>query len=321
MPQVVTDLAAGAAQGIAPTVTAGRMSHRRPPLRVSPAWFYLAPLLVLLALFTYWPLVHTAILSLMRWNLNPDMPMRFEGTANYARLLASPLFHDALGNTAIYLLASIPLKVLLPLPVAVLMWALGAKGAVYRTILFLPMLVSFVVVSVVFLWLLSPIGGLLPALAAWVGLPIGNPLAMPEPALATILLISTWKVLGFNALIYAAGLTRIDRHQIEAMRLDGAGDLTLFRHLIWPLLLPTTFFVLVSTILFSLQQVFTPIDILTGGGPSNGTTNLFYMVYQLSFRSFDVGQGAAGTVLLFGLLAAATLLKLGFLERRVHYDG
>ncbi|MFX9054111.1 ABC transporter permease subunit, partial [Acinetobacter baumannii] len=84
-------------------------------------------------------------------------------------------------------------------------------------------------------------------------------------------------------LLYLAGLASINRHYIEAMRLDGAGDRAVLRHLIWPLLTPTTFFVLVSTVVFTIQQVFTPIDVMTQGGPSNATTNLFYMVYQYTF--------------------------------------
>jgi multiple sugar transport system permease protein/sn-glycerol 3-phosphate transport system permease protein len=104
------------------------------------------------------------------------------------------------------------------------------------------------------------------------------------------------------------------------MQIDGAGDLRIFRHLIWPLLTPTTFFVLISTVIFSLQQVFTPIDLLTEGGPSNSTTNLFYMVYQYAFKSFNLGYGSAATVLLFVLLVAVTFLKIRGLERSIHYQ-
>lgn len=101
--------------------------------------------------------------------------------------------------------------------------------------------------------------------------------------------------------------------------MDGAGDGTIFFRLIWPLLTPTLMFVLISTMIFTMQQVFTPIDLLTQGGPSNSTTNLFYMVYQYSFVTFDVGGGAAGTVMLFVLLMAMALLQIRLLDRRVQY--
>src|SRR5262249_49804415 len=155
------------------------------------------------------------------------------------RLWNSALFHDALASTAYYLVGSFPMKVLLPLPVAYAIWGLGRAGMIYRVILFLPTLISFVVISIVFLWLLNPIGGPLPRAMAALGLPVANPLAQPASAFWTILLISTWKVLGFNVLIYLAGLARISPELIEAMRIDGAGSVQVLRYLIWPLLGPT----------------------------------------------------------------------------------
>jgi multiple sugar transport system permease protein/sn-glycerol 3-phosphate transport system permease protein len=283
-------------------------------------YLYLAPMLALLAVFTYWPLVHTAYLSVVRWNMAPGAAMPFVGLANFATVTSGSLFAAASYNTVIYLAASIPLKVMLPIPIAVFVWSLGGRGAAYRTILFLPTLISFVVVSVVVLWLLNPMGGHVPALLAMAGVAMGNPLADAERAIWLVIGLSSWKVLGFHVLIYVAGLSAIPRDLVEAMRIDGAGDWRILRSLIWPLLGPTTLFVLISTILFTLQQCFTPIDILTQGGPGNGTTNLFYMVYQLAMRSFDIGGGAAGTVMLFALLLLLVAAKFALLDRRVAYD-
>jgi ABC-type sugar transport system permease subunit len=283
-------------------------------------YLYLAPMLALLAVFTYWPLVHTAYLSVVRWNMAPGAAMPFVGLTNFASVTSGSLFAAASYNTVIYLAASIPLKVLLPIPIAVFVWSLGGRGAAYRTILFLPTLISFVVVSVVVLWLLNPMGGHVPALLAMAGVAMGNPLADAERAIWLVIGLSSWKVLGFHVLIYVAGLSAIPRDLVEAMRIDGAGDWRILRSLIWPLLGPTTLFVLISTILFTLQQCFTPIDILTQGGPSNGTTNLFYMVYQLAMRSFDIGGGAAGTVMLFALLLLLVAAKFALLDRRVAYE-
>jgi multiple sugar transport system permease protein/sn-glycerol 3-phosphate transport system permease protein len=283
-------------------------------------YLYLAPMIALLAVFTYWPLIHTAYLSVVRWNMAPGAAMPFVGLANFATVTSGSLFAAASYNTVIYLAASIPLKVMLPIPIAVFVWSLGGRGAAYRTILFLPTLISFVVVSVVVLWLLNPMGGHVPALLAMAGVAMGNPLADAERAIWLVIGLSSWKVLGFHVLIYVAGLSAIPRDLVEAMRIDGAGDWRILRSLIWPLLGPTTLFVLISTILFTLQQCFTPIDILTQGGPSNGTTNLFYMVYQLAMRSFDIGGGAAGTVMLFALLLLLIAVKFTLLDRRVSYE-
>ncbi|SEE84087.1 carbohydrate ABC transporter membrane protein 1, CUT1 family [Rhizobiales bacterium GAS191] len=309
-----------------PAERAPRRQSSRAFVRHSPAWLrrapylYIAPMLLLIGIFVYWPLIATIGLSFAKWNLNPDRPIALAGFDNYARLASSPLFRDALRNTGYFLIGSLPLKILLPIPVAVAIWSLGRKGEIYRAILFLPTLISFVVVAIVFLWLLNPIGGMIPLGLRALGLQGANPLAEPASALWTVLLISTWKIFGFNVLIYVAGLARIRGDLIEAMQLDGAGAGRIFVSLVWPLLTPTTFFVLVSTTIFSLQQVFTPIDIMTEGGPQNGTTNLFYMVYQLTFRTFDVGRGAAATVLLFALLLLITTVKFRVVDRHVYYD-
>ncbi|MGL5139399.1 MAG: carbohydrate ABC transporter permease [Beijerinckiaceae bacterium] len=283
------------------------------------AYLYLAPLIALLGLFTFWPLVHTAYLSVTSWNLNPGVPIRFVGWRNYVDVMDSELFRAALWNTLVTLSASIPLKVLAPIPVAVFIWSLGRRGELYRTVLFLPTLVSFVAVSIAWLWILSPLGGYLDLTLKRLGLSLPPLLTREATALGTIIGIATWKVFGFHVLLYLAGLTRIPGRLIDAMRVDGASDAMILRRLIWPMLGPTTLFVLISTVIFTMQQVFTPIDVLTRGGPSNATTNLFYVTYEYTFLNFAVGQGAAATVILFGFLMLVALVKFRLFDRLVHY--
>lgn len=282
-------------------------------------WLYLAPLIVLLGLFTFWPLIHTAYLSVTSWNLIPGVPVRFVGIVNYEDVIDSELFRAALWNTIVTILVSIPLKVLLPIPFAVFIWSLGRRGEFYRTVLFLPTLISFVAVSVAWLWILSPLGGYLDLVLSSIGIRLPPLLTRSETALGTVIGIATWKVFGFNVLLYLAGLTRIPHRLIDAMRVDGASDGVILRRLIWPLLGPTTLFVLISTVIFTMQQVFTPIDMLTKGGPSNATTNLFYVTYQYTFLNFSVGQGAAATVILFVFLMVVALIKFRVFDRLVHY--
>ena len=282
-------------------------------------YLYLTPLILFLGLFTFWPLIHTAYLSVTAWNLNPDAPIRFVGAANFEDVIDSDLFIAAMRNTALTILVAVPLKVLLPIPFAVFIWSMGRRGEIYRTIFFLPTLISFVAVSVAWLWILSPLGGYLDLLLSGVGIRFPPLLTRASTALAAIIAISTWKVFGFHVLLYLAGLTRISHRLIDAMRIDGANDGVILRRLIWPMLGPTTLLVLVSTIIFTMQQVFTPIDILTKGGPSNATTNLFYMTYQYTFLNFSVGHGAAATVILFCFLMLVSLVNYRVLNRFVHY--
>lgn len=300
--------------------TVAPVGERRRWLRLPTPYLYLAPIVALLVVFTYWPLIYTAYLSFVRWNFVADTKP-FVGLANYSSLLRSSQFQAAAENTVVYVLASIPLKVLLPLPVAFFIWCMADRvGAIYKTVVFVPTLLSFVVVAIAWSWILNPyIGTAKEVLMALTGLSMPPLLQSSSTAIWAIIGMSAWKVMGFHVLLYLAGLVGIDRQYIESMRLDGAGDWQIFRYLVWPLLTPTTFFVLIITIIFSLHQVFTPIDLLTQGGPSNSTTNLFYVVYQFAFRTFNVGLGSAGTVILFLLLVALTLLKAKLLERRVHY--
>ena len=296
----------------------GSLAPRRQRFEAAP-YLYLAPLILLLGIFTFWPLLHTAYLSVTSWNLNPGVPVRYVGIANYEDVIDSDLFSAALWNTVVTILVSIPLKVLLPIPFAVFIWSMGSRGEIYRTVLFLPTMISFVAVSVAWLWILSPLGGYLDLVLSSVGIKLPPLLTRAETALGTIIGISTWKVFGFHVLLFLAGLTRIPHRLIDAMRIDGASDGVILRRLIWPMLGPTTLFVLISTVIFTMQQVFTPIDMLTKGGPSNATTNLFYVTYQYTFMNFSVGQGAAATVLLFVFLMIVALVKFRLFDRFVHY--
>jgi len=281
-------------------------------------YVYLLPLIVLMGFFTYWPMLETFRLSFVR--LNAGGPSTFVGWENYRGLLAHAQFGDAVRNSFVYILAAVPLKVFLPLPVAVFIWTIAQRWAsFYKIILFIPTLLSFVVIAVVWIWMLNPVAGFVQIALKPFGLAMPKLLADADRAIYVIIGVSAWKILGFNVLLYLAGLSTISRDLIEAMRVDGAGDGTIFRRLIVPMLSPTIFFVLISTVVFAVQQVFTPIDVMTKGGPANATTNLFYIAFQYIFESFNIGFASAAVTVLFIAIGALMLLKLVFLERHVHY--
>jgi ABC-type sugar transport system permease subunit len=292
---------------------------RRRILAGAQPYLYLAPFFALLALFTYWPLVQTVYLSFMSWNMMPDTPMRLVGLANYRDVAQSALFLAALRNTGFYLLLAIPVLVLAPLPAAVFIWSLGRAGEIYRTILFLPTLISFAAASIIWQWILDPLGGYAASLLGLAGIRLPPLLSSADTAAWVVFGVAAWKTFGFNVLFYLAGLGRIDKRLIDAMRLDGAGDGVILRRLIWPLLGPTTLFVAVVTMTLMLPQLFVPIDVMTHGGPADATTNLFYVAYQYAFSSFNVGYGAAATTILYALLIAVVWFKFGVLDRRIHY--
>ena len=304
-------LAVGGAVAAARPRAARRARHLLP-------WLLLLPLLLLLAVFTYWPLLHTIYLSVVDVRL--FQPDRFVGLANYQGLFRSPSFAAAAWNTVIYIALSLPLKVLLPIPIAVFVWCAGARmAALHRSILFVPTLLSFVVVAILWIWMLNPVMGMFQSILRPLGLQMPALLSDASTAIYTIIGVSAWKVIGFNALLYLAGLASIPRELIESMRLDGASDWRITRSLLLPLLSPTIYFVAITSVLFTVQQVFTPINIMTNGGPSNATTNLFYLAYEMAFESFNIGFASATALLLFVALGALAALKAWLLGRRVHY--
>jgi multiple sugar transport system permease protein/sn-glycerol 3-phosphate transport system permease protein len=287
--------------------------------RSAEPYLYLAPFLALLVLFTYWPLIQTVHLSFLSWNMMPGVTPEFVGFANYRDVAGSALFLAALRNTGVYLLLAIPFIVLLPVPVAIFIWSLGRAGEAYRTILFLPTLISYAAASIVWQWILLPLGGYASTLLNLLSIPLPPLLSRQDTALLVVFGVAAWKVFGFNVLLYLAGLSGIDPRLIQAMRMDGAGDGVIVRRLIWPLLGPTTVFVTIVTMTLMLPQLFVPIDVMTHGGPGDATTNLFYLTYQYAFSSFNVGQGAAASTILYVVLITIVLIKFLVLDRRVHY--
>jgi multiple sugar transport system permease protein/sn-glycerol 3-phosphate transport system permease protein len=214
-------------------------------------------------------------------------------------------------------LVLVPLLVFLPLGLAMLLWPIRrsrAQGA-YRAVLFSPTVVSFAVAAVVWVWIFNPVAGVLnEALGTRI-----NWLADPNTALWCIVAVSFWKVFGFNLLLYIAALETVPKDYLDAAQLDGAGWWALFRHVRFPLISPTFFFALVTTVIFVSEDVFDAINVMTEGGPFQSTTNLTYHLYERGFQFFQIGEASAVALLLFAVLTSVTWLQFRYLERHVHY--
>lgn len=285
------------------------------------AYLYVAPALAILALFTYWPMLRTVELSLFRWNL--IAPVRtFVGTENYRTLAQSAEFWGAVVTTLKYFGAVLPLAAGGPLLVAVFLVALPRHvQSLFKLALFSPSIVSFAVGSMVWLWILNPIHGVANRTLALLGLSGRSWLSDPDWALWAIVVLMAWKSFGYNLVIYLAGLATIPSEYLDAAATDGASGWQTFRHITWPILSPTTMFVAVSTLVATAQHTFTPIHILTGGGPARSTTNLVYLVYDYGFQFFQTGLASAVAVVMFVAFLGATWAQFRLLERFVHYEG
>lgn len=293
----------------------------RPPDWVAPVLFLL-PAFATLGLWIYWPLIEALRLSFYEWNLLPTADPIYVGLDNYRNLLALAELRTAAWNTVIYTLGLLPLTVALPLLIALMTReAVGRAGAVYRAIIFVPMIIAPVVVAVVWRWLLNPDHGIVNKLLGSLGLPSLRFLQDPETAIWTIIFITGWKLVGFSTLLFAAAMTNIDQSLVEAARIDGANEGQIARRIIVPLVAPTSIFLTVLTVLHGAQWSFVYINVLTQGGPRHATTNLYYLLWEYGFGTFAIGWSTAAGMLLFAafaVFAAIGLWALRHTDRHAH---
>ncbi|KAF0845305.1 carbohydrate ABC transporter permease [Nocardia caishijiensis] len=292
------------ARAAAPAPGPRRRITRRAVARFLAPYLYLAPALLLLVVWTYQPLGQAVQLSTVSWNLLPTSPMTPVGADNYTRLLDLPAFWGSLGRTATLILGLLPFTVVLPVLIALASRRVhGRARTVYQALVFAPFLIAPVAAAAVWRWLLHPGSGFVDQL-------IGtghNWVYDAGTAQAVIVLITAWQLLGFAVLVVWAGLAGISGDYREAAQVDGATPGQIRRWITLPLLSPTVMFLVLTTVLLSPTLSFPLIDSMTQGGPAQATTNIYYLLWDYAFHTFDAGLSAAAGVLLFvgfGLLAA-----------------
>ncbi len=237
-------------------------------------WAFLAPALLLIAVFFFLPVIAALLLSFTDFDIYAlgDLDrLRFVGFDNYLHLLQSPLFWTALGNTAYFVIVGGPLSVTVSLGAALLVNShLNRYPGLFRTALFLPVVTTLVAVAVVWRYLYHPRYGLLNYALSWFGVEPIDWLGDPQWAMPALILMAVWKNFGFNMIVFIAGLQTIPTTLYEAARIDGAGAGRQFRHITLPLLGPTFLFVALMT-LIGYFQVFAEPYVMTQGGPANST--------------------------------------------------
>ena len=266
------------------------------------AWIFLAPALIFLGIFLLWPIAYLFYLSFTTGSFTSD-GTNWVGLRNYLRLLLNPDFWQVLGNTAYFTVATVIPSLVIPLGLAVLLNRAFALRGLLRSAYFLPSITSVVAAGLGFRWLFQtdgPVNALLSSIGIepipWLGSTIW---AMP-----VLILFSIWKQLGFNMVVFLAGLQAIPPSRYEAAELDGANSWQQFRHITLPGLRPTLVFATITTAIFTLKS-FEQVYVITGGGPLNSTNLLVYYIYQEAFAQFDFGYAAAAATV---LLAVALLL-------------
>jgi sn-glycerol 3-phosphate transport system permease protein len=273
--------------------------------------------MLLLVLFTHWPAVATIVDSFFS-TPKARRPSVFAGVENYQQMLADPVFWQALSNNAWFALGTIPVSIALALLMAVWVNDRLPGRTWVRMAFFTPTILPMIAVANVWLFFYTPQYGLLEQVRGQFGLPGHNWLGSRDTALAAVTVVAIWKEAGFFMIFYLAALQAIPPNLAEAASLEGASRWHFFRRVQFPLLMPTTLFVLINAVINAFRMV-DHIVVMTHGGPDNATTLLLYHVYTIGFSFWDTGYAAAATVVLLAVLGLLALLQYGFIERRVHY--
>lgn len=302
------------------------MNAERTALRASPfqraqtvaAWTFVAPALVLFAVFFCVPVVAGILLSLTDFDIyaiGAPGTARFVGLRNYARTLVEPDFWLAVKNTLYFVLVGGPLSLLTSLGAALLLnHRLVRLRSLFRTVYFAPVVTTLVAVAIVWRYLYHPRYGLLNHVLGWFGAGPIDWLGDPQWAMPAIILLAVWKNFGYNMLIFTAGLQSIPTELYDAAAIDGAGAWHRFRHVTLPGLGPTFLFVGVTTMI-GYFQLFAEPYVMTQGGPLKATTSVVLLMYQEGFRWWRMGLASAIAVLLLIITLLATLLQMR-LQRR-----
>jgi sn-glycerol 3-phosphate transport system permease protein len=281
-----------------------------------PAFLLLLPSLVLLAAFTYWPVLQVAWRSLVVQRFGEAASW---GLGNYARLLADPHFHQAALNTLTYAIGTVGPSLLIALLFALALGEATRLNAVLRTVIVMPLLIPLVAAAALFTFIFLPGEGLLDHYLARLGVGATNWLGDPSLALGSIIAITVWKNTGYYMLFFLAGLSGIPEDLYEAARLEQSNAAQRCWYITLPLLGPTFAFVAVIALLNVLTQVDHVIT-MTQGGPSDSTNMLLYYIYQQAEQNNDAGLASAATVVSVAVLFVIALGALRTLERGIHYE-
>jgi multiple sugar transport system permease protein len=277
----------------------------------------ISPWLIGFLIFTVGPLLASVYYSLTQWTIT--RPPQWIGAENYVRMFTrDPLFWQALKVTVLYVMLSLPLKLVAGLGLSLLLNMRLRGMNLYRTVFYIPAVISGVAISLMWMWLLQPDTGVINTLLSMVGIQGPGWFWDPNWALPSVALMGIWSV-GGSAIIYLAGLQNIPPHLYEAGMLDGANSWKRFWRITLPLLTPTIFFLLVIELIDAFK-IFTQAFVITKGGPLKATYFYLYYFYEEAFQNFNMGYASALAIVLMVVIMAATLLVNYTSKRWVFYE-
>lgn len=284
------------------------------------AFLFLLPSIFFFVVFSYWPLLQNLYLSFFSWNMvSPNMT--FVGIENYTSVLGSEELIKILANTVVFVAIMLVLNFVLPYLFSFVLGHLIERGkGFYRSTLFMPATLSLAVASILFLWIYNPLAGPLSIVLSWFD--VESPRWFKENWLVifAICTIIGWKVFGYNLIVMLAAMLAVPKEMIEAAKLENASNWQIFKQIIVPMTSSTAIYVFTITVVFGLQYVLVPVNMLTQGGPDQGSSNLVYIIYQYAFVFFQTGKSAAFAIITMICYIAFLLFRTKYLEKKVYYE-
>lgn len=281
--------------------------------QTSAAWIFVFPALLGMLIFIIIPIFFSFGLSFAKWDLLN--PIQFVGLDNYKEIFTEPLFGKILLNTVVFALATSFFGVIIPLILAAIMNSKIRGTDFFKTAYFLPFITPMIVIGIVWEWIFDPNIGLLnKVLQVHI-----NWLYDPHWAMPALIIVSVWKLIGYNMIIFLSGFSGISNSMFEAAKIDGANPVETFFYVTIPLLSPTIFFVVIITAVSSFQ-VFDLIYLMTQGGPLDSTNVLVYAIYKNAFEYFNAGKASAIAYVLFVIILVLTLLQWNMRKKLVYNE-
>ncbi len=276
-------------------------------------WIFILPAILGIFIFIVIPVICSFGLSFTKWDLLN--PIQFVGLNNYKEIFSEALFFKILWNTIIFAISTSVLGVIIPLVLACILNSKIRGSEFYKTAYFLPFITPMIVIGVVWEWIFDPNIGLLNHI---LHMHI-NWLYSPHFAMPALIIVSVWKLIGYNMVIFMSALSGISQSMFEAAKIDGATSFQTFKNVTIPLLSPSIFFVVIITAISSFQ-VFDLIYLMTQGGPLDSTNVLVYAIYKNAFEYFNIGKASAIAYVLFAIILILTLIQWSLRKKLVYNE-
>lgn len=280
-------------------------------------YLFVSPMVLGFLLIMLFPLIYSIYMSLTDWQLLGDP--NFIGTENYKRLVNDPDFWVVLKNTLIFSAGLVPINIFIALLLALLLQRNLPGMGLFRTAIFIPVMTSIVVWSIIWKYMFGTEEGFINQVLAAIGIDGPAWLYDPDLAMGAVIVVSALKNVGLNMVLFLAALQQVDRNLYEASHLDGANKLKQFWHVTLPMITPTVFLTLILTIIGSMK-VFGQIYVMTNGGPGNHTKVLVYYIWENAFKLFDFGYASAIAIVLFVIILIFTIIQWVARKRWVFHE-